>query len=124
MIKNDVIDICKNDYHKILHPLHNMSNLPMPTQFTELTKAVLADCSYSLTHANKDFHFADYDDECYCKANLEYVIKLINSAKTDKESEKVAKEYASIIVRNKSGPCCHNNHFWSTSHIEMYNIKN
>ena len=69
---------------------------------TPFTEAVLADCEVSLKTANPDFHDTDYVDSCYCKKNLEYVIKQINAESTAEARHTVAKHYADIIARNNA----------------------
>lgn len=80
---------------------------------SDLTEAVLADCAASLSSANPDFLSSDYKDGCFCKKNLEYVIRQINVEKTTGARHAVAKHYAEIITRNNATPRgCGQGHTW------------
>ena len=81
---------------------------------SEFTEAFLSDCAASLTVANPEFHSADYKDGCFCKKNLEWVIRQINVEKTTEARHAVAKHYAEIIAQNnatKPRGCAHS-HVW------------
>jgi hypothetical protein len=79
---------------------------------TDFTEAFLSDCAASLSVANPDFHSADYKDGCFCKKNLEYVIRQVRAESTKEARHAVAKHYAEIIARNNATmprgcPCDH-----------------
>jgi hypothetical protein len=54
--------------------------------------AVIKDCTESLS-SNPDFQKESYIDDCFCKANLNYVIRQINAEQTEKARDAVAKHW-------------------------------
>ena len=91
-----------------------------PTENTPFTVAVLRDCAASLSVANPDFHDADYEDTCYCKKNLAWVIRQINAETSSDARHAVAKHYAEIISRNNATlpRGCGKGHTWILTETE------
>ena len=87
---------------------------PVSEMNTPFTDAFLADCAASLTTANPDFHDASYEDTCFCKKNLTWVIKQVNAETTAEARHAVAKHYAGIIARNNATTPrgCARSHNW------------
>ena len=87
---------------------------PFPTMNTSFTEAFLSDCATSLSSANSDFHDASYEDTCYCKKNLTWVIKQVNAEITTEARHAVAKHYAGIIAQNNAAKPrgCGRGHTW------------
>ena len=66
-----------------------------------IISAVLEDCAESLA-TNVDFHAADYEDKCYCKSNLNLVIRRINESSEGQDREGEATHWGSILLYNDS----------------------
>ena len=88
---------------------------------TALTTAVLQDCATSLV-TNTYFQTPSYKDDCFCKKNLEYVIRQIHAEETAKARHAVAEHYASIILENNAREPrgCPHKHTWVTHNMEKH----
>jgi hypothetical protein len=85
--------------------------------------AVIQDCTESLS-SNTDFQKESYIDDCFCKANLNYVIRQINAEETEEARDAVAKHWVSIILYNEEETAagrqkgCPHNHVWCVERMK------
>lgn len=73
-------------------------------------EALINDCEESLI-INSTFHKSNYQDNCYCKKNLEYVIETIVN-----ENQNPQRWIDLILRNNKNKSKC--NHIWIQKNIE------
>jgi hypothetical protein len=85
--------------------------------------AVIQDCTESLSSI-PDFQKESYVDDCFCKKNLNYVIRQINAEQTEAARDAVAKHWASIILYNNNEKAagrqegCPHNHVWCVERMK------